>query len=325
MKRKTPVPNMSMDERSKEESAVGINLENSMNDNDSDDSKGIQEILEQDETIFQEENRIDNSMNDDTIHKEENRIEESMKDDKINISKKSNKSIKTKKVIDPIATGFYGKKVEKEVVVKEEKDIEDVLDDVDSENNEEVDEKMGREIHTIDNLNAQGVINEKDIKDDMLQHSPNILILYDICGEIKYSIDSPLWYINFNDVLIRGPLSTQAICDLYKKKEINDKTLIRPNDLFTPKNKQYFSIEEIEASHTETFFTDNYEMNPIIDQVIKGYKEAEYNKKEKEVIKKYETEHNKNTVQIKQKKKYKNKKQKYESNPKIKVAFSYGQ
>ena len=166
---------------------------------------------------------------------------------------------------------------------------------------------------------------EKDIKEDMLQHSPNILILYDICGEIKYSIDSPLWYINFNNVLIRGPLSTQAICDLYKKKEIDNKTLIRPNDLFTPKKKQYFSIEEIEASHTETFFTDNYKINPIIDQVIKGYKEAEYNKKEKEVIKEYEPEHNKNTVQIKQKKKYKYKKQKYESNPTIKVAFSYGQ
>ena len=169
---------------------------------------------------------------------------------------------------------------------------------------------------------------EDDIKENMNQLTLNIFILYDICGEIKYSIYSPLWYININDDLFRGPLSTQAICDLYKKKEIDDKTLIRPIELFKPKNKkQDFSLEEIEACHRETFLTDNYEINPIVEQIIKGYKDAVYNKKEKEVIKKYEPENNtnSNTVQIKQKKKYKNKKQKYEVNPTIKVAFSYGQ
>ena len=312
MKRKTPVANMSMNEssyqRSKEESAIGKYLNNSMDDDDSDD-------------------RIQNNNEDATICKDENKIEESMKDDTINISKKSNKSIK-RKVIDPIASGFYGKKVEKEIEVKEEKSIEDVMEGVGSESNEEVDEKIGSDIDVIDNLNLQSIINEDDIKENMNQLTLNIFILYDICGEIKYSIYSPLWYININDDLFRGPLSTQAICDLYKKKEIDDKTLIRPIELFKPKNKkQDFSLEEIEACHRETFLTDNYEINPIVEQIIKGYKDAVYNKKEKEVIKKYEPENNtnSNTVQIKQKKKYKNKKQKYEVNPTIKVAFSYGQ
>ena len=96
MKRKTPVAYMSMNEssyqRSKEESAIGKYLNNSMDDDDSDD-------------------RIQNNNEDATICKDENKIEESMKDDTMNISKKSNKSIK-RKVIDPIASGFYGKKVE---------------------------------------------------------------------------------------------------------------------------------------------------------------------------------------------------------------------